>query len=355
MLDSALSALSGTLDSKFVTAYWLPACVFVLGSLGLLAVRVGPEELATELIDLDTVEQGLSVVIILVLITILAFIVRALTLPIAEIFAGRALPPAIAAWSTRGQLRRKARTDQRIQSNADTETSTVRLATLRQRVYFPVHDTDVQPTGFSNVLAAAGERAWDAYAMDVAVWWPRLEPFLPDAFLDGLASAQASMVGMLNFSVAFAALTPVAVVVLGPAGLLWGAAIAVVVTLLLSRLCYGAAVSQAAEVGVRVNAAFDLYRSALLTQLEQGRTGELATERARWRQMAGDMLGLPVPTPEAGALPEARADVSATAAELAPSDAHRSGRPRRTSTPPAQTRSDQGSSDSPYLRETHHG
>lgn len=327
MLDSALSALTGALDSKFLTAYWLPACVFVLGSLGLLAVRVGPDALATEIIDLDTVEQGLSVVIILVLITILAFIVRALTLPIAEIFAGRTLPPAIAAWSTRGQIRRKAITDQQIRANADATTLTAREATLRQRVQFPVHDADVQPTAFSNVLAAAGERAWVAYAMDVAVWWPRLEPFLPDAFLDGLASAQASMVGMLNFSVAFAALTLVAVATLGISGSLWGAAVtALVLTLLLSRLCYGAAVSQAAEVGVRVNAAFDLYRPDLLTQLERGRTGELEAERSRWRQLAGEVLGPPDPAPCAGASPEARAgpeEPAAARGETAPSDSPR--------------------------------
>jgi hypothetical protein len=327
MLDSALSALTGSPDSKFLTAYWLPACVFVLGSLGFLAVRVGPEELTTELIDLDTVEQGLSAVIILVLITILAFIVRALTVPIAEIFAGYALPPAIAAWSTWGQLRRKARTDHQIRANADATTLTARAATLRQRVRFPVHDTDVQPTAFSNVLASAGERTWVAYAMDVAVWWPRLEPFLPDAFLDTLASAQASMVGMLNFSVAFAALALVAVVTLGPAGALWGAAIAALVfTLLLSRLCYGAAVSQAEEVGVRVNAAFDLYRSALLTQWEQGGPGGLAVERSRWRQLTGEVLGLPEPVPGADASPEARSGPKAPAAaggETAPSDSPR--------------------------------
>jgi hypothetical protein len=321
MLDSALSALSGSLDSKFLTAYWLPACVFVLGSLGLLAVRVGPDELATQIIDLDTVEQGFSVVILLVLITILAFIVRALTLPIAEIFAGRTWPPVIAAWSTRGQRRRKARTDHHIRAHADATTSMAREAILRQRLVFPLHDTDVRPTGFGNVLEAAAERAWVAYAMDVALWWPRLEPFLPDAFLDSLASAQAVMVGMLNFSLAFAALALVALATLGLAGSLWGAAIvALVLTLLLSRLCYGAAVSQAAEVGVRVNAAFDLYRSDLLTRLEQGRTGELAAERSRWSQLAGEMFGLPEPALSADASPEAK-----TGREAAPEDAHRSG------------------------------
>ena len=279
-----------------MTAYWLPACVFVLGSLGILAVRVGPEELATEIIDLDGVEQGLSVVIILVLITILAFIVRALTLPIAAVFAGRALPPALAAWSTRGQLRRKARTAHQLQANANAATATAREATCALRQQFPVHDADVQPTAFSNVLAAAGESIWSAYAMEVAVWWPRLEPFLPDAFLDTLASAQASMMGMLNLSVAFVALTLVAVVILGLAGALWGAAIVVLVlTLLLSRLCYGAAVSQAAEVGVRVNTAFDLYRADLLKQVERGHPSELAAERRRWRQLAGEVFGLSDP------------------------------------------------------------
>ena len=82
MLSSVISALSGQVDSKFLIAYWLPAFVAVLGGIGILGARVGPQQLDEWVNDLDSVEQSLGTLIVLVLITMLAFVLRALTRPI---------------------------------------------------------------------------------------------------------------------------------------------------------------------------------------------------------------------------------------------------------------------------------
>ena len=45
MLSSTINALTDRIDSRVVTAYWLPAFVAVLGSAGLLFVRIGADHL----------------------------------------------------------------------------------------------------------------------------------------------------------------------------------------------------------------------------------------------------------------------------------------------------------------------
>src|SRR5687767_2529303 len=101
-----------------MTAFWLPAFVLVLGSIGILGARVGARQIDHWVYGLDSVEQSIGSLIIVLLITMLAFVLRALTRPIAEIFSGIALPRAVAEWSTRGQLRAKARAKQLLAADA---------------------------------------------------------------------------------------------------------------------------------------------------------------------------------------------------------------------------------------------
>ena len=208
MLSSTIGSLSDRLDTKFLTAYWLPAFVAVLGGFGILAALVGPQQLDAWVYDLDSVEQSLGALIILLLMTMLAFVLRALTRPIAEVFAGDALPRAVADWSTRGQLRAKRETAQvlGVASDGLKAVSADQQATQRLAQLFPQDDADAKPTLFGNVLAMAAEHPRFAYAMVGTVWRPRLSPLLPTSFQDLLSSAQAPMMGLLNLSVVFAAL-----------------------------------------------------------------------------------------------------------------------------------------------------
>ena len=220
MLGSAIGALSDRIDAKFMTAFWLPAFVFVLGSIGILGARVGVRQIDHWVYGLDSVEQSIGSLIIVLLITMLAFVLRALTLPIAEIFSGIALPRPVAEWSTRGQLRAKARAKRLLAADASDPEHPNTAAEWMDR-HFPVADTDIRPTLFGNVLASAGEHPRFAYAMEGAFWWPRLSPLLPGYFQDSLSGAQAQLMALLNLSVVFVALALEALVVLGLFGVQW--------------------------------------------------------------------------------------------------------------------------------------
>lgn len=296
MLGSALSALGGRLDSKFLTAYWLPAFVAMLGALGVFTVIVGPATVGDWFADLDSVEQTLGAIIIVLAMTMVAFVLRAISRSLSEIFTGNALPPRLAAWSKRGQLRIKSRSEQGAHGESQPSPSETRnhKATWWLNREFPLDDADVEPTLFGNILATAVEHPRLAYTMEGLLWWPRLAPLVPVEFQDLLGAAQAPMMALLNLAVVFTTLALAGTAVLILAGGHWTAAI---VTLLgglaLSRLCYRAAVSQAAELKSLMWVAFDLYRHEILRQMDLEIPGDLATERALWAQLTTETLAIP--------------------------------------------------------------
>jgi hypothetical protein len=246
------------------------------------------------------------------LITMLAFVLRAVTQPIAEFFAGIALPRAIAEWSTRGQLRAKARAQRLLATDGNDPNAPNTEADWLDR-HFPVADADIRPTLFGNVLASAGEHPRFAYAMEGAFWWPRLSPLLPSYFQDSLAAAQAPLMALLNLSVVFVTLGAGAAIVLGLFEARWTAAIAAMGgAFALSWLCYRAAVSQASDIATKFRVAFDLYRYSILDQLGQEHPADLEAERILWERLTQVVLGKPDPALATGATGGAPASTDAS-------------------------------------------
>ena len=60
--------------------------------------------------------------------------------------------------------------------------------------------------------------------------------------------------------------------------------------LILSRLCYLAAVSQVAQVARLMQVAFDLYRHAILKQMDLTLPSNLKAERGLWNQLTHQVL-----------------------------------------------------------------
>ena len=349
MLSTALGALSGRLDSKFLTAYWLPAFVAVLGGFGILAVLVGAEQMDVWVHNLDSVEQSLAVVLIALAITMGAFFLCALSRPIAEVFAGVALPGGVAAWSTRGQLKLKNSTTQKLGAEPDrlAPTPTTLQTPWLTRAY-PIDDDETKPTRFGNVLATAVEHPRLAYTMEGFLWWPRLTPLLPAAFQELLGGAQAPVMALLNLCIIIAALGLGGAAILGLAGHVTGAVVVFVSGLLGSRFCYLAAVSQAKELGILLRVGFDLYRHDILRQMDLEIPKELEEERVLWRRLTAEMLDLPyealpdevLPTRDETGTPRCGDDSGAELAQVTPAVLTSAcTRRRRVATPARRVRS----------------
>lgn len=319
MLRSGLSALSDRVDSKFLTAFWLPAFVATLGGFIVLAILVGSDQMDAWISNLDSVEQSIGAIIILLQITMFAFVLRAMTQPIAEFFAGAAMPGQLAEWSRRGQ-RRSRNAASRVLGVTDEATApaSTRLAAQRLDQLFPDDDADLQPTLIGNILARAAEHPRLSYAMEGILWWPRLSPLLPSYFQDMLGGAQAPLMALLNLSIVFSGLGVLSLIVLGIVGGQWPLAIAVLIGgAIVSRLCYQAAVSQAVTFASMLQVAFDLYRYEILKQMEVDVPGDIEAERALWKRLTMQLLDLPQP-PDPAAEDAGAAELPASRTESPP-------------------------------------
>lgn len=284
MLFSAIGSLGDRLDSRFITAYFVPAFIAVLGSIWILIAAIGGERFAERLVALDSVEQAIGVALILLLTLMIAHLLSAMARPIATVYAGRAFPTPVREWSIRGQLNARLRT----------RASTITGA--REDRLYPRDPAETQPTAFGNVLAATADYPRLIYAMDAFHWLPRLLPLLPSDFQSLLRSQETPMRGMLNLSLVFSYLAFLAVVVLGLMGSQELAALVVlVIGLVLGQLCYRAAVTQATDLARTIWVAFDLYRFSILEQLREETPDDLETERALWVRLAERLRELDAP------------------------------------------------------------
>ena len=301
MLTHALSTSGSRIDSKFVAAYVLPAFVGFLGSVAILFVVFGPEQFNTWRQVLDSVEKTLGAVFVIMTILMAAFFLRTFNRPIAEAFAGRAMPRIMAAWATEGQRRaRRIQPDTEI-PHVPAATSTAAKVRSLPREEFPALDANLQPTRFGIVLASAAEHPKSAYLMEATLCRPRLQPLLPGSFRSELNSVQSPMMAMLNLCLVFAALGSMGGLLLGFFGGSWTSAIAVLVgRLLISWICYRAALRQAVEFATTVQVGFDLYRHETLRMMDLAIPADLAAKRGLWHQLTSTLYGIDLGPKPAG-------------------------------------------------------
>jgi hypothetical protein len=166
----------------------------------------------------------------------------------------------------------------------------------------PVDIDRVGATDLANTLALAEEYPFERYAIDTAVFWPRLTAEIEAEKLDGLKTSFSSMNGFLNLSlliyVAAIELVIVGIVLTGwgptsnPQLPLTGVGLAIVVVvlgllgLLLGYGAYRAAVSSARSVGNAMRTAFDYYRGNILRRFDLKMPPDIETERVVWLKLA---------------------------------------------------------------------
>jgi hypothetical protein len=188
------------------------------------------------------------------------------------------------------------------QLKADTQAFHEQLEQDTKAPDLPVDIDRVGATALANTLALAEEYPFERYAIDAAVFWPRLSVEIEPEKLEGLKSGFAAMNGFLNLSLLFylfaiesmvlamltltrsatvaAPLAPLSRVV--PA-LAFGMA---VVSLLLGFGAYRSAVASARAVGNSMRTAFDYYRGNVLRRFNLRMPHDIDDERVVWLKLA---------------------------------------------------------------------
>lgn len=266
MLGTFLDKLNTLFDRRLVIAYWSPIFV-VAGMAGaLMAVVAGPSAALSWWVKRGATPQLLLGFGALLSITVLAYILEALTTPIVRFFEG---------YWTQGKLYRWACTKQTARRE--------KLSDSARYQCYPVKSSLIKPTRLGNVLVAAEEYPYQLYRLDAVLWWPRLAALLPETIRTQIDTALTPMLAMLNLSMMlmlFMAGTVATLVAVHHWW--WQLGCVLIAEILLARVCYLAATIQAEDYGATVRVAFDLYRYDLLKQMHIPLPDNLFKERLLW-------------------------------------------------------------------------
>jgi hypothetical protein len=161
---------------------------------------------------------------------------------------------------------------------------------------FPEQRRLLLPTRFGNVLRAFERYPQVIYSMDSIHIWPRLQALIPENYRSLLDDAKAQLDFWVNlwFSFLLLALGTLAIFIyarnytLGPTNYTLGAvsAAAVILAIGAAKLAQTAA----AQWGMLVKGAFDLYRGELCKQLGLDMPQSLEDERQMWRRVSQTFL-----------------------------------------------------------------
>ncbi len=278
MLTTFLTQVTGLFDRRFIVAYWAPMFVVLsLATLGGLALGRGVAGALAVWSALDPLLQVILPLAALIGVTVLAFILQSMTAPLIRLYEGywpRPFHPLMNRMIAEQKARRAG----------------LEAARADRQLYlgYPRRDDLVRATRLGNVMTAAEEYAYQIYRLDAIVWWPRLAPLLPDTLRGQIDAALTPLIALLNLSFLLTLLALAggpAVVLVGLQGATqpwWLFVLVFVGGLLLARLCYEAAISQAGDYGSLLRVAFDLHRHKVLEAMHIARPDDLRTERRLW-------------------------------------------------------------------------
>ncbi|HEV8588152.1 MAG TPA: hypothetical protein VGQ72_04705 [Pyrinomonadaceae bacterium] len=352
--------LKNPLNSAFFFWYFLPAVGFVLLHLFIIGPILGrpvPQLLtgdiphATSATDLVLMILNASFFQLILLPLVLGVLLSALSVRVLRLYQGN-LPmvrPFFQPWLTRNRRRNvelytKLRTLRRQylflvsqnvlleningEEKAKPVTETERDALIdklkqeTQALHEELESTPTAPdlpvdidrvgaTELANTLAVAEEYPFERYAMDAAVFWPRLSAELEAEKADGLKASFATMSGLLNLSLliyVFAVEFAVVIVAIlagwnpvrpnssVPQWVAWlpnhkpaVAGLTLVLVFVLAVIGYGAyraAIASARAVGNAMRTAFDYYRGNILRRFNLKMPNDLEEERVLWLKLA---------------------------------------------------------------------
>jgi uncharacterized repeat protein (TIGR01451 family) len=195
---------------------------------------------------------------------------------------------------------REAPLDVRTAEEAAADTVNRELTPLSVRLNddFPYEERLILPTRLGNVIRNSEDYSRELYGASTVRLWPRLVAVIDTRYATLIDDAKTNLDFMVNCAVLFvvaAALTAIAASQTRVSG--WALADATTRALFfvaLSTLAYAAAVERARSWGGMVKAAVDLYRRALLKQLEYTYTFlDVRDERKRFWERVSALWAFP--------------------------------------------------------------
>ncbi len=295
MLATFLDKTLALLDRRFLVGYWMPT--FLFGLLLFFTAEwslpwmdlTSSDYFALEGLRLTGVTLGL-----LLLVTMLAYLLRAFTRSIIRIYEGYWSWRRLQALGIWFQTRRWRRLRSR-RALAAQRGDRRRYSHLQAQLYrnFPSREDRILPTRLGNVLRSAEDYSTTRYGLDGVFWWSRLEPLLPEALhsrLDAAFMGRAALLNLATLLVLYTAILLADLLLywkggLAPEGDIWSWPLGAAVALLVAYVVYRGAVVQARAYGDLIRLCYDEHRFLVLDALHVPRPRTPVEEHALWRRL----------------------------------------------------------------------
>jgi hypothetical protein len=199
---------------------------------------------------------------------------------------GRFNPAWLWRWNS---LRAFRKLEAEMAAHDDSRDHAYSAAAIAFSANFPEREDLVLPTRFGNIMRAAERYAQIVYAMDSIQIWTRLLAVAPQAHLDRIDDAKASLDFWINLWFGAAVVAGAEIALWTWSGYSGGPGIALA-AVLAAILAAKAAQAAALQFGALVKATFDLYRKELCVQLGLDWPHTLHQERALWQAVSQTML-----------------------------------------------------------------
>jgi hypothetical protein len=347
MLSTFLDKASGLVGRRFLLAWWFPTLIASAMVLFLGVVPCGASAAWKWWQAQETVKAQSGLLLgALVIVTLVAYLLQTFTRPLVRFYEGY-WPLWLRRWfqkqveqrweqwkKERAEAAQEARKDEAAKGQVDRHQA--RYTDRRDYLHheYPPRAERLLPTRLGNMLRAAEDYPVTSYGMEAVFWWPRLTPLLPDAVKKEIEDTLTPLLALLNLATLISIVAvegsiylcqshlgnwgwsvlvptmglllaclayPVALlkraylILVGVGGaiyLVWcwsigclGPVAVLVSGLLLARLSYLGAVSQAWGYGQQIRAAVDLYRFNLLEALHIPLPPSATDERQWWEQL----------------------------------------------------------------------
>jgi hypothetical protein len=272
MFTTFVDKLSGLFDGRFLIAFWGPVFIATALGSGLWVSQVGVSTASAWWDGQSSTQQWMTGLAVLLVITILAFVLQALTTPLVRLYEG--YWPNWLGWLQRWCASAEKDHRQKLLQNEQ----------WRAAFYgYPSDEQFVRATRLGNTMTAAEEYSYFIYRADAIIWWPRLSVLLPEPLRSQIDAAFTPVVALLNLCTVFFLWA-----VIGAGWLVistsaaWLFALVFAGGLLAAWTCYRAAITQAEAYGDLIRAAFDLHRRDLLAKLDMSLPDNLVDEQRLW-------------------------------------------------------------------------
>jgi hypothetical protein len=277
MITTFIDKLSGLLSPRFIIAYWAPIFLALGTAAATVLFSKGWQGSVAEWNGLSAAEQAWIGAGALLIVSVLAYVLQALSLPLIRLYEGYSWPGPLRRWGSDIQYQAWERL------NPDDRGD-------RASAYFSFPaptGTDPKawflPTRLGNTLAGAEQYPSQRYGLDAVLWWPRLTPLVSETLRTQLDAAYTPMAALVNLSALFGLYAAGGgVYAVWDDGRWWFFLLVFLGGCVLAWLAYLAAVSQASAYGNVVRVAFDQHRLDIFTSLGFPQPESLVEEQRMW-------------------------------------------------------------------------